>query len=683
MATWPYPIAPRGLATSFTETDVPPSYALKFRNRFINQIGSAEKRQGLQKYGSTIAGNVTITGVHELISKLGASTRFVSGDGNIYRLSDSTWSSVYSGFSSIAIIQSVQMNEKLIFYNGVDRPVYTDDGTTFSALDAVIERGEATTGTNQARVLDADVQSWLGTRIAINDLVWNRTRNGYAIITAIATATVEHSIIGSAGTGLGQTLVNQVVGDRYEMIDLVALNIIPTSGENDNVATGTSGTDATTIAVSGVNFTNTEARRGDLIHNTTRSAIVKVSAVATALTVTSVAGQTSGDSFTFFKSAMPIPTKAHVHYNRLYLVDARDQGKIRISAPNDPEGMTSDAGTLDAISLSFGAQQPQGEIVRTIESFQRFLVVGGSRNVALFEGTNPIASTAAATTDFKPVGLFPQGTVSGLGMVSIGNDVTFVTPDGLQTISLTNDASALNRANISEPLRNTLRTELANTDTDQIQVVHYPRRSWVLLKVGANVYVYSYSPVAGQDVGTRGGKLGPGGSWSLFDGLFGQARSFKVMQDGTLVAGAAAGKVYRFDQGTFSDDGEPISTEYQTPFLSPGESFNNRTPKIRAGKYIKPIFNVGYQAAYTIRAESAYEAEATENVTVTATGALNRPVGVAVIGTDTIGGVGVSNVKYPLRWRGEVVRITIENNNTSGPDVLSRFTLYGNMEGHR
>lgn len=40
-----YDIAKRGLATNFTETEIPVDYALRFRNRFINSAGGAEKRQ--------------------------------------------------------------------------------------------------------------------------------------------------------------------------------------------------------------------------------------------------------------------------------------------------------------------------------------------------------------------------------------------------------------------------------------------------------------------------------------------------------------------------------------------------------------------------------------------------------------------------------------------------------------
>ena len=51
-----YPIAPKGLGTAFTETEVPIEYCTLMRNRYINAAGGAEKRQGIAQLGSTISG---------------------------------------------------------------------------------------------------------------------------------------------------------------------------------------------------------------------------------------------------------------------------------------------------------------------------------------------------------------------------------------------------------------------------------------------------------------------------------------------------------------------------------------------------------------------------------------------------------------------------------------------------
>ena len=39
-----FAISPKGLATAFTETEVPEDFAISLRNRFINTAGGAEMR---------------------------------------------------------------------------------------------------------------------------------------------------------------------------------------------------------------------------------------------------------------------------------------------------------------------------------------------------------------------------------------------------------------------------------------------------------------------------------------------------------------------------------------------------------------------------------------------------------------------------------------------------------------
>ena len=64
-----YPIAPRGLATSFTESELPLDFADRFKNRFINAAGGAEKRPGMTQLGVPVAGAPMLTGAHEQIGR--------------------------------------------------------------------------------------------------------------------------------------------------------------------------------------------------------------------------------------------------------------------------------------------------------------------------------------------------------------------------------------------------------------------------------------------------------------------------------------------------------------------------------------------------------------------------------------------------------------------------------------
>lgn len=683
-----YAIAARGRATSFNESELPVVYALEFRNRFINAAGGAEKRQGISQLGDTIATTPTLDGVHELVEKNGAATLLVSGQGRIWRYDDPGYTLVYSGLDIGAALNSVQMEEKLIFYNGVDRNIYTEDGSTFAELVAIIERGSATAGTDLDSLHDSNIENWVtDTNVAVNDLIYNRTKDAYGFITALATASASHTEIGpSSPSAIGVSVSAQESGDRYEIQDLVELNVIPTDGEDDNVATTGSGTTDNIIVVSAVpDWTATDTKIGDWIRNTTRQGIGQITNVsAAAIHVTGVSGQVAGDSIILQKSAMPISKRIHIHFGRAYHIDSRDQTKIRISGPDNPEDMTTGAGTIDSTTFKYGSTQPEGDIVVSMGSFQRFFVMTGRKNIYFFQGTDPIADETTDAVDFDIIGLFPQGVVAPNAVTSIGNDLVWVTPDGVQSASMTDDASTLGRANLSEAIKSTLREELANTPESQIRSWHYPRRSWYMLKVGSRINVFNYTAYFGEDQlsgRVHGTFTTRRGSWSIFDGKLGQQNAFLVRQDRSMVCVGNGGRVYIFDQGSYDDDGEEYSTEYRTGWLrlTKGERPSVQTIQ---GNYIKPVFDTGSAVNYTLTAEAGFDGESTDSIVIPASGNAS-PIGLAIVGAAKVGGTTVQNVKYPLRWRGEQVRLSISTQDNLGPDTISRYTLYATRWGRR
>ena len=700
-----YPIARYGLTTSFEEAEVPPDFCLGMRNRFINAAGGAEKRHGMVQLGDTVANSPPLDAMHEYVDASGKATLLASGNGRIYRFNDtSAWSQIYPSANGVPLdsdmaLQSVQMGKKLIFVNGVDRNVFTEDTSAFSELRSILVQGQVGTTASAAQLVDADIVNWVTeTDVAINDVIINLTEKQsnneatYAIITGVSADRILHSPIalpGQGGNGLGRAAgpaATQSAGDRYQIIDTVELNIVPTDGEPDNVGTLGVGSSATGIRVSAVSdWTKTDARVGDYIYNTTRNILTAVTAITTAqLRVVGASGQTNGDSITLHKSSMPIATRAHVHFGRLYLIDARDERLIRISGPGNPQDLSTEAGTLDSTSFKFGELQPQGDAALDMASYQRFFAVAGKQNVYLFQGTDPIADTTGAAVDFSIQGLFPQGIVSEGGMISIGNDLVFVTVDGVQTASMAQDASLLNRSNISDPLKVTLRNEIRATDPSQIIAIHYPRRSWLMIKIGSQFYIFNYTPFYGfnqRQPGDPGGTLTPGfGSWSKFDGKFARQRGYIIRANGDLICCGDGGKVYRFDADVFDDDGENYVTEYKSAWHTFEEP--RRTHRTKAGYYISPIFDTGANIPYTIRAEGGFAVESSDTVSVVASGGA-QPIGLAVVGQSPVGGSPIQDVKFPLRWRGREARITFTTNDDDGPDILSRYALYISFHGKR
>jgi hypothetical protein len=391
--------------------------------------------------------------------------------------------------------------------------------------------------------------------------------------------------------------------------------------------------------------------------------------------VAPVGSQTANDSFTFHKSAMPISTWAHVHFSRAYYIDARDTGTVRISGPNDPQDMTTFQGTLNTASQRYGDRQPQAERLLSLKTFHKYLVAGGERNVYADRGIDPIQDTSAASIDFSPVGVFPQGSISRYGLENIGGTMNFMANDGIRNFTASFDDEAFQTANVSEYIKSEIAAaiESKSTDPDEIQTIHYPRRNWMLCKVGDIIYNYNYTPyyLKGQTV------TGQLGSWSKFTGKLAEQKTFLVRRNGDLICAGAGGKVYEFDKGTYSDDGNAINTILETGWLYLNEP--QASTQLRSGVFIKPKFEAGAPITYTITAAGDYSEISTDTITTTAAGV--GQVGFAQVGTSQIGGQRIIEPKLPLRWKGEQFRIRIETNDTSGPDIITGFTVYGNILG--
>lgn len=684
-----YGIAPKGMATSFGEAVIPPEYALIYKNRFQNATGDAEKRQGIKQLGSDVSPDAMTTN-HELIQPDGTVITLVSdANGNIfkYNASADAWdSATTSAFAQAASLQSVQFKEKLIFINGLEAPVWTADAITFTELKALHEVGTMSGDTSAGGFFDADITDWISnTNLVENDVVYNATLQAYGVVNSVSADRIAHTTISASAKGVGIATRNQDAGDIYEVIDTIEMNIVETASMNvkDNIATTIGDTSAAGIFVSGVaDFTKTEIRVGDYIRNTTRSALTVVTAVATGqIGVHGIAGQTAGDSIVFLKSAMPIAKSAHVHYNRLYLLDARDLQKARISGAGDPQDFSRDSATIDTgdfpidiatydkQTFDFGSLQPEGDELLGFASWQRFLALIGRKNIYFFEGTVPVGEFA----NLVPVGLFPQGCVAPQAFANIGNMLAFASPNGVEAVSFGQHALTLDQEQLLFQINTTLRTSIQNTAEEDMKMLFYPRRSWMMFKIGGEMWIYSNAPVVVE------GEEEIYGSVHLFDGKFAQMNDFKVQSDGTLIVCGAGGKVAQFDRDTYDDLGEDIATVYRTGWLSMAE------PKSRVsrkhGRYLKPLLETGENIEYTFRVEAPYNAESTETIVISTSGAA-ASIGLAIVGEAVIGGSPVINDKYALRWRGERVRLTISTSDTKGKDIISNFTFYYTEAGN-
>lgn len=676
-----YPLPVKGLGTDFSQYERPITFAEAYTNRFRNITGGAERRPGMLRNLPAVPGGANLTRLHEWVGNNGEEVLLSSDNfGNVYRynVSASAWDTAVTGKSNVRIL-SGQAEDKLIFVNGVDRNFYTDDGgETFNELKALITRGTLAGGSNATTVIDGDITNWVGgTLVANNDIVWNSTLNAYGIVSTVASAALTMTAIGSAATGAGLASRNQQSGDLYELIDYVDLNIFPQSnGAVDNITVAGSGTTTSVIAVSGFSFEGTTIRTGDIVYNTTRAAIAFVTSISANVNLQQViTGQVAGDSLAFFKSAMPITSWIHVHYGRAYYLDSRNQKNVVISAPDDPQDVTTFQKTLDATSYSFGTQQPTGDSIISMGTFQGYFVAAGKKNLYIYKGATPIQDSSSTQLDFVPTAYYPNGIVSRFGLGSNGSDLLHITSEGLQAINIGNISNTTVQNNASVPIRQEVLSQILVTNPENIQLTYYARRSWTIMKVGDVCYILNTNPSYNE-----AGELIAIASWHYFSGFWAQQNHYFVRRSGELISCGINGRVYAMDTSASTDDGQIITTDLTTAWLRLEEP--QKTVRVKEGKYIKPVFESSSNLDYTINAVAGYDNFSSDSIVVSAGG--GGEIGTAIVGTTPIGaGLFAQAQKYPLRWRGEQVRIQFTTQSSAAPDIITGFTLYGDIGGVR
>lgn len=678
-----YRMPQNGLGTDFTEFERPINFATTYTNRFRNITGGAERRPGCSVYVSAVVPtNPNLTRLHEFVDNTGNETLFSSDDfGNIYVLDASaqTWSISLTGKSNARII-SAEADSKLIFVNGIDRNFYTDDGgTSYKELKALIAQGTLAGGSNTTTVIDGNISNWLGaTLVSNNDIVYNVTRNGYGVVTAVASASLTITAIGIGGNGAGKTASDQDAGDAYQLIDYVGLNIIPDgAGNKTDVATAGTGTTPAVVAVSGVDFSTTEIRNGDFIYNTTQGAISQVGTVSANVNLQqTVSSQTNGDALVFFKSAMPIASWIHVHYGRVAYLDSRNNTRVVFSAPDDPQDVTTFQKTLDSTSFSFGTQQPNADTLLSMDTFLSYFVASGKRNLFIYQGNAPIQDSSSSTINFTPIAFYPNGIASRFGLETNGGDLLHMTVDGLQAINIGFNAFSVNQTNASVPILNELRQAInSQANTDNIQLTYYPRRRWLINKIGDQCYILNTQASYDQT-----GQQQQIASWHLFTGLWAQQNHYFIRRNGDLLGCGARGLIYELDASAATDNGTPINTDISTAWLRLEEP--QITPRIKEGTFIRPIFESSPGVDYTISVRAGLDNFSNDQITIPA--GVTNAIGTAIIGIAPVGGGSFAQTtKYSLRWRGEEAKVQFTTQSSAPEDIITSFSMYGNISGVR
>jgi hypothetical protein len=386
-----------------------------------------------------------------------------------------------------------------------------------------------------------------------------------------------------------------------------------------------------------------------------------------------------------YKSSSPIIKHGTSHYQRVYAIDARNDKQMRISGIGDPE----DWGSIDAGTYDISTQQEMSEEFKQLLSFTRYLVIGGTRHIFAFSGTDPIGVIDSDTgayvlaPDWTDLGMLPGGVLSPQSMVNVGNDIAWLTVNGVRAATIQKTTNQLVETQIGSQLDKTLRVLLPAQTEDNLQAIGYQRRNWVLFKAGSEIYVYNWNRsgqddkvyIAGQEVEQ---KQAP--SWHKFEGRFADELCYLIREDGTLWS-ANYGWISKFDvPGCYADHGNSYTWTYRTPWLSLNDELQ-KSNVTKHGYYIKPLYTAVSGANLTMSVEAPYDAASTDSVTIEASANLGF-IGTSDIGSSFyVGSNYVQADKLPLRWRGEVARFRFSSNDNDGPQVMSGFTVYYTEHG--
>jgi len=281
--------------------------------------------------------------------------------------------------------------------------------------------------------------------------------------------------------------------------------------------------------------------------------------------------------------------------------------------------------------------------------------------------------TTAVSTDLKPIGTFTQGCVTKFGLANIGSNMLYMAFDGIRSFKPSFDSNAVDTLNVSEAIKSEIQRNISSnigSDID-LQLIHYPKRNWVFCKVGDTVYNFNYTPLYMQ------GQSSDNGSFTKFTGKFAQQNAYHFNNDGLIICCGENGLIYKFDNGNYDDDGDAISTNIESAWLTMEEPAN--TVNLKKGRYIRPTFETGADISYTISVVGDYTRTSTDSIVTTATGV--GIIGRSVIGQSPIGGVTPISTKLPLSWRGRQFRVTFETSDTKGHDIISNFSIYGELLG--
>ena len=336
--------------------------------------------------------------------------------------------------------------------------------------------------------------------------------------------------------------------------------------------------------------------------------------------------------------------KSVVHAGRVWIIERSDKMKATHSALEDPEDYTG----AGAGSYAF-QHYISGDELLDIASYIDLLIFFFRNHILIYSGQDP-----TATGDFrivqkvKDTGVVETGTVQELG-----TDITFLHDSGVKTLKQVVTTGSLNADNdVSDNVDPSMRVSIASASN--FSVAHYPAQGWMMLLIGATVWVYSYTWKAwGRIVGAD------------INGLFSCA-------DGSVYL-CGTGWLYKYGSGwSFADT--DMSIRWEPAWIRPFKNGDKAYPK-QLDLIMKPGASVDIVVDVFYDLQPAALADQIQFSTDFGASLMDEPVSDIWENVFYMDHGAYDDIRLPMSGSGKTLSFAFQNTSSFGPIEVNEILV--------
>lgn len=357
-----------------------------------------------------------------------------------------------------------------------------------------------------------------------------------------------------------------------------------------------------------------------------------------------------------------VNSKLHLAaWGRSWVVDVTNLSLIKYSDLLVPEAFTGgSSGTLDLDTVWPGSN----DTITALAAFNNSLVVFGERSVVVFNNGNDVTnlSVASTTDSLNVIGCIARDSVQ-----QVGNDLFYLSNDGVRSLSRTVIQDNLPLGEISAPIRDdmiaSINTATAGSKLGKIRSTYNEQEGFYAINFpGDKVYICDVR-LAGQGIYR----------WTTWTGdFFGLATG----KDDALYIGLDSGYLAQYADyyDTDTSDGDADLSyvmKFKTGWIDVGSNAGESIWK-KAVLYIASLINLQATLLWALD-----YSETEKSATKAVTGDTVPVYGTAVYGTAKYGGnFQKQRLNYTLNNTGSVIRLGFQSVVMGGKFAFNKIDLF-------